>query len=98
MARIGSSEVLAVKPRVVILEFGGNDGLRGLPIETTRANLEQMIIALKKSGATVILAGMTLPPNYGPEYIRGFEQRLSGSGGEVQAGADSVFVGRSCYG
>jgi acyl-CoA thioesterase I len=68
------SEVLAVKPRVVILEFGGNDGLRGLPIETTRANLEQMIVELKNSGTTVILAGMTLPPNYGPEYIRGFEQ------------------------
>jgi len=70
--RVG--EVLAVKPRVVILEFGGNDGLRGLPIETTQANLEQMIVALKGAGATVILAGMTLPPNYGPEYIRGFEQ------------------------
>jgi acyl-CoA thioesterase-1 len=68
------NEVLAVKPGVVILEFGGNDGLRGLPIETTQANLEQMIVALKNSGATVILAGMTLPPNYGPEYIRGFEQ------------------------
>jgi acyl-CoA thioesterase-1 len=68
------SEVLADKPRVVILEFGGNDGLRGLPIETTQANLEQMIVALKGAGATVILAGMTLPPNYGPEYIRGFEQ------------------------
>jgi acyl-CoA thioesterase-1 len=68
------SEVLAVKPRVVILEFGGNDGLRGLPIETTKANLEQMIVELQKSGASVILAGMTLPPNYGPDYIRGFER------------------------
>jgi acyl-CoA thioesterase-1 len=68
------NEVLAVKPRVVILEFGGNDGLRGLPIETTRANLEQMIVALKGAEVKVILAGMTLPPNYGPEYIRGFEQ------------------------
>jgi acyl-CoA thioesterase I len=67
------SELLAAKPRVVILEFGGNDGLRGLPIETTRANLEQMIVELKNSGADVILAGMTLPPNYGPEYIHQFE-------------------------
>src|SRR6266700_3416157 len=48
--------------------------LRMAPIETTRANLEQMIVALRKAGATVILAGMTLPPNYGPEYIRAFEQ------------------------
>ncbi len=68
------SEVLGYKPAIVILEFGGNDGLRGLPIETTRANLEQMIDGLRKSGATVVLAGMTLPPNYGPDYIRGFER------------------------
>jgi acyl-CoA thioesterase I len=66
-------EVLAYQPRVVILEFGGNDGLRGLPLATTRANLEQMIDALQKSGAKIILAGMTLPPNYGPEYIQGFQ-------------------------
>jgi acyl-CoA thioesterase-1 len=70
--RVG--DVLAYKPRVVILEFGGNDGLRGLPIETTRANLEQMVVALRKSGAAVVLAGMTLPPNYGPDYIHTFEQ------------------------
>src|SRR5580704_17126712 len=67
-------EVLAYKPRIVIVEFGGNDGLRGLPIETTRANLEQMVSTLQTSGAKVILAGMTLPPNYGPNYIRTFEQ------------------------
>ena len=68
------SEVLSYKPRIVIVEFGGNDGLRGLPIETTRANLEQIIASLLNSGATVILAGMTLPPNYGPDYIHQFEQ------------------------
>ena len=68
------SEVLAYKPSIVIVEFGGNDGLRGLPIETTLANLEQMVMALQNSGAKVILAGMTLPPNYGPDYIRKFEQ------------------------
>ncbi len=65
--------VMALKPAIVILEFGGNDGLRGLPVETTRANLDQIIVALKKSGAKVVLAGMTLPPNYGPEYIHSFE-------------------------
>ena len=67
-------EVLAEKPRIVIVEFGGNDGLRGLPIETTRANLDQIVSAIAKSGAKVVLAGMTLPPNYGPEYIRSFEK------------------------
>lgn len=65
--------VTALQPAVAILEFGGNDGLRGLPVATTRANLEQMIVALQKAGARVVLAGMTLPPNYGPEYIRSFE-------------------------
>jgi acyl-CoA thioesterase-1 len=68
------NEVVAEKPRIVIVEFGGNDGLRGLPIETTRANLEEIVSTVEKSGAKVVLAGMTLPPNYGPEYIRSFEQ------------------------
>jgi acyl-CoA thioesterase I len=67
-------EVLAYKPRVTIVEFGGNDGLRGLPVETTRGNLDQIIRALNAAGSNIVLAGMTLPPNYGPEYIRGFEQ------------------------
>jgi acyl-CoA thioesterase-1 len=65
--------VTALKPAIVILELGGNDGLRGLPVATTRANLKQMIVALQGAGAKVVLAGMTLPPNYGPEYIRSFE-------------------------
>ncbi len=65
--------VTALKPVIAILEFGGNDGLRGLPVSTTRANLEQMIVVLQKAGARVVLAGMTLPPNYGPDYIRSFE-------------------------
>jgi acyl-CoA thioesterase-1 len=64
--------VMALKPAIVILEFGGNDGLRGLPVSTTRANLEQIITTLQKAGAKIVLAGMTLPPNYGPEYIRSF--------------------------
>jgi len=67
-------EVLARKPRVTIVEFGGNDGLRGLPIETTRANLDQIIQKLQAAGSKVLLAGMTLPPNYGPDYIKPFQQ------------------------
>jgi acyl-CoA thioesterase-1 len=67
-------EVIALHPAIVILEFGGNDGLRGLPVTTTRANLAQMIGGLQKSGAKVLLAGMTLPPNYGAEYIRSFDR------------------------
>ncbi len=66
--------VLAYQPKIVILELGANDGLRGLPVESTRANLEQILVALQNGGAKVILAGMTLPPNYGPDYIHSFEQ------------------------
>jgi len=68
------NEVLAAKPRIVIVEFGGNDGLRGLPIETTRSNLEQIVVALRNARIRVLLAGMTLPPNYGRTYISSFEQ------------------------
>jgi acyl-CoA thioesterase-1 len=67
-------EVIALHPAIVILEFGGNDGLRGLPVTTTKANLAQMIEELQKSGAQVLLAGMTLPRNYGPEYITSFDK------------------------
>jgi len=67
-------EVVALKPVIVILEFGGNDGLRGLPVTTTKANLSQMIEGLQKAGAKVLLAGMTLPRNYGSEYITSFEK------------------------
>lgn len=70
-------EVLAYRPAMVVLEFGGNDGLRGLPLEITRTNLDRMIDELRKAGARVVLAGMTLPPNYGAEYIRPFEQMYS---------------------
>ena len=74
--RVG--EVLAQHPSIAILEFGGNDGLRGLPLETTRTNLDQMIAQLQTGACRVILAGMTLPPNYGPEYIRPFEAIYTG--------------------
>ena len=64
--------VVRMKPAVVVLEFGGNDGLRGFKIDTTRNNLSTMIVALKKGGAKVVLAGMTLPPDYGPDYVKAF--------------------------
>jgi acyl-CoA thioesterase-1 len=66
--------VLALHPALVILEFGANDGLRGLPVASARKNLADMIQSLQKSGSQVVLAGMTLPRNYGPEYIHSFEQ------------------------
>lgn len=66
--------VLALKPAIVILEFGGNDGLRGQPVTSAKQNMAVMIQALQKVGAKVVLAGMTLPRNYGPDYIHSFEQ------------------------
>ncbi len=71
-ARVQST--VRLKPSVVLLELGGNDGLRGLPLKSTRENLEKMILVFQSVGAQVVLAGMTLPPNYGPDYIKGFEQ------------------------
>jgi acyl-CoA thioesterase I len=71
VSRIDSAT--ALKPEIVVLELGGNDGLRGLPLETTRDNLNTMIVAFQKAGAKVVLAGMTLPPNYGLDYIHKFE-------------------------
>ena len=65
--------ILKSNPRIVILELGGNDGLRGLSLRETRANLEQLIQRLQEASVTVVLAGMRLPPNYGAEYASGFE-------------------------
>jgi acyl-CoA thioesterase-1 len=60
------------KPAVVILELGANDGLRGLPVAEMKKNLGAMVELGKKSGAKVLLIGVRLPPNYGPEYTRSF--------------------------
>lgn len=66
--------VVAEKPAIVVLELGANDGLRGQPVAVTKQNLAQIIEALQGAGARVLLAGITLPPNYGPQYIHSFEQ------------------------
>ena len=65
--------VLKSRPDLVILELGGNDGLRGLNLDETKANLERIIKRCQDASVTVILAGMKLPPNYGAEYTKGFE-------------------------
>jgi acyl-CoA thioesterase-1 len=70
-------DVLALHPVVAVVEFGGNDGLRGLPIEDTRANLDQIVSTLQRAGTKVALAGITLPPDYGPDYIQRFDETYS---------------------
>jgi len=67
-------DALSLKPVLVIVAFGGNDGLRGLPIANTRENLDRIISTLQQSGVKVVLGGITLPPNYGADYIRQFNQ------------------------
>lgn len=65
--------ILRSRPDLVILELGANDGLRGLNLQETKANLERIIQRFRQASVTVILAGMKLPPNYGAEYTKGFE-------------------------
>ncbi len=60
------------KPTVVVIELGGNDALRGLPLDMTEKNLTAMTQASKKAGAKVLLVGMQVPPNYGSAYSSGF--------------------------
>jgi acyl-CoA thioesterase-1 len=69
--------VISMKPALVVVEFGGNDGLRGLRIADTRANLDKVLAALTASGTKVVLAGITLPPDYGPDYIKQFDETYS---------------------
>ena len=60
------------RPRIVILELGANDGLRGLPVARARDNLDRMIALAQMSGAKVLLIGMKMPPNYGERYTSAF--------------------------
>jgi len=60
-------------PDLIILELGGNDGLRGFPPERMRGNLEKIIKRSKASGASVVLLGIRIPTNYGPRYTAAFE-------------------------
>ncbi len=70
----GLRSVLLLRPEVVVVEFGGNDGLRGFPPEQTRRNLDAVLTALENAHIKILLAGITLPPNYGQEYIQQFDQ------------------------
>jgi acyl-CoA thioesterase-1 len=70
------------RPRLVLLELGANDGLRGLPIKETRENLAFMIDAIKRSGSKVLLLGIRIPPNYGPQYTQAFSDIYTGLAAE----------------
>ncbi|MFT3906838.1 MAG: arylesterase [Steroidobacteraceae bacterium] len=76
-ARLGRALSLH-KPRVVVLELGANDGLRGLPLAESRSNLATMIEQAQRAGASVVLLGVHLPPNYGERYRQQFDDLYSG--------------------
>jgi len=62
------------KPSIIVLELGGNDGLRGLPLVQVKKNLNQMLVMLRNDNIKVLLIGIRLPPNYGPAYTKLFHQ------------------------
>ena len=72
-ARIAGA-LAQTRPAIVVLELGANDGLRGWPVARTKANLAAIIRAAKRDKAQVLLVGMQMPPNYGPEYTEGFRR------------------------
>lgn len=72
LARI-KTDLAVHKPTHVLLELGANDALRGLPLATTRANLEAMIRAIQAAKAKPVLIGLQIPPNYGPDYAAKFQ-------------------------
>lgn len=69
-----AGELKRTQPAVVVIELGANDGLRGLALAQSRANLDRMIAAAKAAKAKVLLIGMRMPPNLGKEYTEGFER------------------------
>jgi acyl-CoA thioesterase I len=71
-------------PELVVLELGGNDGLRGLPPERIKANLRTVIETSRASGAGVVMLGIRIPPNYGPRYTRAFENVYRELAGELE--------------
>ncbi|MEQ8690269.1 MAG: arylesterase [Pseudomonadales bacterium] len=75
-------------PQMVLIELGGNDGLRGYPVDNIRRNLEQMVSLVKATGAKPVIMAMRIPPNYGPRYTRQFD----GVFAEVAETTDSELV------
>lgn len=76
----------AYRPKIVILELGGNDGLRGLPLAILRDNLVKMIDLVHESGSEILLAGIQIPPNYGPRYTLPFSELFYEIAEEKQIG------------
>jgi len=86
------AELARSKPSVVILELGANDGLRGQSLDAMRDNLRQMIRLSKASGAKVLVLGMRIPPNYGPQYGERFHHTFDAVAGEARVPVVRFFL------
>lgn len=80
------------QPQVVVIELGGNDALRGLPLASTETNLREMIKAAQASKARVLVLGMQMPPNYGASYARSFEAVFEKASRSEQASLVPFFL------
>jgi acyl-CoA thioesterase-1 len=80
------------KPTIVVIELGSNDALRGTAIQVMRDNLTRMITLCKREGAKVLLLGMLMPPNYGPEYTREFKDSYTDLAARYRVGLLPFFL------
>jgi acyl-CoA thioesterase-1 len=78
------------RPDVVVIELGGNDGLRGYPVARIRANLAELVRRARAAGARVVVAGMQIPPNYGERYVTAFHAVFADVVGGADAGGAGV--------
>lgn len=79
-------------PDIVVVELGGNDGLRAFPVDAIRRNLSHILDTARESGAKIVLAGMRMPPNYGPAYTQAFERLYSDLAEEFDAALVPFFM------
>ena len=82
------------RPAIVIIELGGNDGLRGLPLGQVKDNLEAMVTQSQAAGAQPLLVGMRIPPNYGPAYAEQFHAMYSELGAKLKVPVLGFFLDR----
>ena len=82
------------EPEIVVIELGGNDGLRGYPTDLVRSNLKEMVELSLAQDAKVLLVGMQIPPNYGPRYTRAFFGMYEEIAGETQVSLVPFFLER----
>lgn len=80
------------QPQITIIELGGNDGLRGLPLPTIKSNLAKMIQLAQAANSRVLLIGVQLPPNYGLDYTQGFKNIFTEVGNEYHIPVVSLFL------